>query len=900
MNNPYNIKPMLGNMYKVVHANGGSLDGNSGKSPINVDLDYMWASNQKLGNNRKMNRKNMEQLDNFFIKKGVPLSQRQALLYTILQESGADSLGAHGNGYYGLVGWSKSRYNAIKDKSLMGQAEHLYNTLYNGDGKADWNYGGDASGYASWTDARKAFIEAQDFDTAMWALTYGYVRPDDENKSYRIKYGPKHFATPENEEQTPVVSAEPAGDTTSNLVDSVYNTSQQSFISPMLSPVIVYPRNGRVSKYYTPRDIRKANRAERLGKTFIPSKDSWDAYYDAYNKSYFSPGNDNNKVYNPELYTGITDYESMGRPGKINRENAGEYTNYGRRMLKQVAKDYSDNSIYDTYDPNGFIWGDTPLFKGSNRYTINFPTNGVSFANGGPVDPPRYSKQQLDSISQKITAENMGVPFIKRALDPNGPRRINPDGSYSTHLLSYGDADGKYYVFPTIFPKDDGTWLEPKNPFKYALDNGEYIIAPDSLSADYYSRNGLIKHGDGGSMNVSLGLGYNNKSDMIKNNVYANGGSPDDPPRRYPISLAPSEFFNYYGFNGNNSGSYTAYEPKGAYGSYLGPYRLPEVVVTPKERELIEDVSFDEPAVTLPDYLGDGFSAFDLLPFARTAYNMGADLAENGLKNQAAYLRDYFDDPFGLPLDLASAVIPGGRGAVGPVTRGVIDLTTRTGDRTATRIIPKSTRMRNAGKRTFAGKVVQRKVREGAANNASQNAQETLDFAHRAIRRYAEEHPKWAKRMAKKGVDLDELYEASKHPRALDLIIPKNKRGAMISIAKRTAKREKKFADDFDKAYKRASKAFGSIQAIPYTVGINGALKGGYLGIGVPLIHRNKIKRIQKNIETSEDFDSGYTEKELELFNALEKNNRELANPDSTKQARDSIYMSSYKNYYKK
>lgn len=186
-------------------ANGGKLDGGPQKPPVNVDLDYMWNSNQKLGNNRMMNRGNMEQLDNFFIEKGLSLPQRQALLYTILQESGADSLGAHGNGYYGLVGWSPERYNVIKDKSLMGQAEHLYNTLFNGNGKVDWNHGGDGSGYASWTDARKAFLNAQDFDTAMRALTYGYVRPSDENKLYRIEYGPKHFVAPVSEEQTPVV-----------------------------------------------------------------------------------------------------------------------------------------------------------------------------------------------------------------------------------------------------------------------------------------------------------------------------------------------------------------------------------------------------------------------------------------------------------------------------------------------------------------------------------------------------------------------------------------------------------------------------------------------------------------------------------------------------------------------
>lgn len=159
----------------------------------NVDLDLMWKNNQSIGNNRKMNMENMAVVDKYLISKKVPLYQRQAILYTILQESGADALDAHENGYYGLVGWSADRYNAIKDKSLLGQAEYLYDTLYNGNGTVDWNHGGTGSGYNSWKDARKAFVDAQDFDTAMRALTYGYVRPAADVKAYRLQNGSKHF-----------------------------------------------------------------------------------------------------------------------------------------------------------------------------------------------------------------------------------------------------------------------------------------------------------------------------------------------------------------------------------------------------------------------------------------------------------------------------------------------------------------------------------------------------------------------------------------------------------------------------------------------------------------------------------------------------------------------------------
>lgn len=159
-----------------------------------VDYDLLWKNNTSIGNNRKMNRTNMEQVDNYLVQKGVPLYQRQAILYTILQESGGDSLGAHGNGYYGLVGWSPERYNMIKDKSLIGQTEYLYNTLYNGNGDSDWGHGGTGTGYKSWTDAKNAFINADNVNTAIWALTHGYIRPAADVRKYRIENGPKHFS----------------------------------------------------------------------------------------------------------------------------------------------------------------------------------------------------------------------------------------------------------------------------------------------------------------------------------------------------------------------------------------------------------------------------------------------------------------------------------------------------------------------------------------------------------------------------------------------------------------------------------------------------------------------------------------------------------------------------------
>ena len=41
-------------------------------------------------------------------------------------------------------------------------------------------------------------------------------------------------------------------------------------------------------------------------------------------------------------------------------------------------------------------------------------------------------------------------------------KRTNPDGTESTHLMTWGGNDQEgYYVMPTIFPNKDGSWLDP-------------------------------------------------------------------------------------------------------------------------------------------------------------------------------------------------------------------------------------------------------------------------------------------------------------------------------------------------------------------------------------------------------------------------------------------------------
>ena len=43
----------------------------------------------------------------------------------------------------------------------------------------------------------------------------------------------------------------------------------------------------------------------------------------------------------------------------------------------------------------------------------------------------------------------------------------------STHLMAYGESDGKYVAYPTLFQDDDGTWQQPDDPFREAIKKKE-------------------------------------------------------------------------------------------------------------------------------------------------------------------------------------------------------------------------------------------------------------------------------------------------------------------------------------------------------------------------------------------------------------------------------------------
>ena len=60
----------------------------------------------------------------------------------------------------------------------------------------------------------------------------------------------------------------------------------------------------------------------------------------------------------------------------------------------------------------------------------------------------------------------------------------------STHLMAYGESDGKYVAFPTLFQDDSGMWYEPDDAFKEAKKKGEvYKFDTEKEASDFAAGN---------------------------------------------------------------------------------------------------------------------------------------------------------------------------------------------------------------------------------------------------------------------------------------------------------------------------------------------------------------------------------------------------------------------------
>lgn len=111
--------------------------------------------------------------------------------------------------------------------------------------------------------------------------------------------------------------------------------------------------------------------------------------------------------------------------------------------------------------------------------------------------PQQSDNKSFSKVFEMLQA-NQEKDFVKRILEPEKADAIvNEDGSFSTHLMATGEADGVHYVFPTVIKDELGTLqkYEPKEAFNVAIKQGEAIGFKTAKEAEWFERNWKVVWG---------------------------------------------------------------------------------------------------------------------------------------------------------------------------------------------------------------------------------------------------------------------------------------------------------------------------------------------------------------------------------------------------------------------
>lgn len=110
---------------------------------------------------------------------------------------------------------------------------------------------------------------------------------------------------------------------------------------------------------------------------------------------------------------------------------------------------------------------------------------------------PTDEQAALSSWLEEILTRNNSKRFVKRIMQPfNSPVAIDdedPEGKrVMTHKMAWGEADGKYYVYPTVMEDpQNGLTLRNygKDAFQEALRRRDFIVFDTPEEADKFSQN---------------------------------------------------------------------------------------------------------------------------------------------------------------------------------------------------------------------------------------------------------------------------------------------------------------------------------------------------------------------------------------------------------------------------
>jgi len=89
----------------------------------------------------------------------------------------------------------------------------------------------------------------------------------------------------------------------------------------------------------------------------------------------------------------------------------------------------------------------------------------------------------------KILQNNSQKNFVKRILFPDkSPRLDLGNGDWATHKMAWEEADGKYYVFPTVMQEKSGQLKDyGRSAFDEALKRREFITVDSPQQAEELS-----------------------------------------------------------------------------------------------------------------------------------------------------------------------------------------------------------------------------------------------------------------------------------------------------------------------------------------------------------------------------------------------------------------------------
>ena len=104
--------------------------------------------------------------------------------------------------------------------------------------------------------------------------------------------------------------------------------------------------------------------------------------------------------------------------------------------------------------------------------------------------PPFLERLWMDKLRLlEIILFNRKKDFINRMMNANDfPVLENRDGTVSTHSMAYGEADGQYFVYPTVVYQDGKMMrLGPDTAWTRAMESGDYVMFENEDDAREFS-----------------------------------------------------------------------------------------------------------------------------------------------------------------------------------------------------------------------------------------------------------------------------------------------------------------------------------------------------------------------------------------------------------------------------